>query len=123
MIEDARKLEELCRLFLRFHEAVGTLYDQMGFSRVFDSRLVMSRRLFKQAVLLRLAAPGDSKLAHFRQMSKDVGVEVPVEKFYRMMDTVTDEQIENSKQILSEEITGMLVLNVNYFVRPATIKR
>ncbi|MCY3594859.1 MAG: hypothetical protein OXH01_06440 [Bacteroidetes bacterium] len=47
----------------------------------------MARRFFKQAVLLRLAAPGDSKLAHSRQMSKDAGVKVQVDKFYRMMES------------------------------------
>ncbi len=108
VIEDARKLEELRRLCLGFHEAIGTLYDQMGFARVFDSRQAMSRRLFKQAVLLRLAAPGDSKLAHSRQMSKEVGVNVPVEKFYRMMDAVTDARIEQLKQMVSDETMGMV---------------
>ena len=69
----------------------------MGFARVFDSRQVMYRCLFKQAVLLSLAAPGDSKLAHSRRMSKEVGVDVPVEKFYRMMDAVTDARIARLK--------------------------
>ena len=108
VIEDARKLEELRRLCLGFHEAVGSLYDQMGFARVFDSRQVMSRRLFKQAVLLRLAAPGDSKLAHSRQMSKEIGMDVPVEKFYRMMDAVTDARIAHLKQMVSDETMGMI---------------
>ncbi len=105
VIKDARKSEELRRLCLGFHEAMGILYDQIGFARVFGSRQEMSHRLFKQAVLLRLAAPGDSKLVHSRQMSKDAGVEVPVEKFYRMIDAVTD------------ETTGMLggKLNVLFF--------
>ena len=117
VIKDARKLEELRRLCLGFHEAMGTLYDQIGFARAFGSRQEMSRRLFKQAVLLRLAAPGDSKLAHSRQMSKDAGVEVPVEKFYRMMDAVTDDRIEHLKRLVSEETTGMLggKLNVLFF--------
>ncbi len=108
VIKDARKLEELCRLCLGFHEIMGTLYDQIGFARVFGSRQEMSRRLFKQAVLLRLAAPGDSKLVHSRQMSKDADVEVPVEKFYRMMDAVTDDRIAQIKRLVSEETSRML---------------
>ncbi|MDE2645494.1 MAG: IS1634 family transposase [Bacteroidota bacterium] len=107
-IADARKLEEERRICLGFHEAMGTLYDTLGFSKVFESRHKMSRRLFKQAVLLRLATPGDSKRAHSRQMSKETGVEVPVDKFYRMMDAVTDERIEQLKQRVCEESVGML---------------
>ena len=90
VIRDARKLHEIRRICLGFHEVIGALYDQMGFAEVFDSRQKMARRLFKQAVLLRLATPGESKLGHSRKMSKDAGVEVPVEKFYRMMDAVTE---------------------------------
>ena len=107
-IADARKLEEERRICLGFHEAMGTLYDTLGFSKVFDARHKMSRRLFKQAVLLRLATPGDSKRAHSRQISKEAGVEVPVDKFYRMMDAVTEERIEQLKQRVSDETVGML---------------
>ena len=85
-----------------------------GFSKVFDARHQMSRRLFKQAVLLRLATPGDSKLAHSRQISKEAGVEVPVDKFYRMMDAVTDERIEDLKQRVSKETVGMLGASCRY---------
>ena len=117
VIKDARKLEELRRLCLGFHETMGLLYDQIGFARVFGSRQEMSRRLFKQVVLLRPAASGDSKLAHSRQMSKDAGVEVPVEKFYRMMDAVTEDQIKHLKRLVSDETIGMLgdKLNVLFF--------
>ena len=97
-IADARKLEEFRRVCLGYHEAIGTLYDQMGFAKVFDSRQVMSRLLFKQAVLLRLAAPRHSKWAYFRKLSKEIGVEVQVEKLYWMMDTVTEERIERLKE-------------------------
>lgn len=105
-IADARKLEEDRRICLGFHEAVGVLYDTLGFSKVFTTRQTMSRRLFKQAVLLRLAAPGGSTLAHSRQLSK--GVEVQVDKFYRMMDAVTEARIAQLKQLVSDETVGMV---------------
>ena len=108
VIHDARKLEEVRRICLGFHEVMGTLYDQMRFADVFGSRQQMARRLFKQAVLLRLAAPGESKLAHARQMSKDVGVDVAVDKFYRMMDAVTDDRIAQLKHRVSKETVGLL---------------
>ena len=69
----------------------------------------MAARLFRQAVLLRLAAPGDSKLAHARQLSKEDGVEVPVHKFaYRMMDAVDDRRIARLQSIVAREVTDLL---------------
>ena len=116
-IADARKLEEVSRICMGFHEAFGALYDQMGFDRIMDSRRKMARRLFKQAVLLRLASPGGSKLGYSRLLSKEEGVEVPVEKFYRMMDAVTEKEIARIKQLVCEETVGMLggSMNVLFF--------
>ena len=107
-IADARELEEVKRLCVGFHEVLGALYEGMGLADVFTQRQTMARRLFKQAVLLRLAAPGDSKLAHSRLLSKDVGVDVPVDKFYRMMDALTDGRIEGLQQVVAREVTGLL---------------
>ena len=116
-IADARKLEEVSRICMGFHEAFGALYDQMGFDRIMDSRRKMARRLFKQAVLLRLASPGGSKLGYSRLLSKEEGVEVPVEKFYRMMDAVSEKEIARIKQLVCEETVGMLggSMNVLFF--------
>lgn len=107
-IADARQLEETKGLCLGFHEVFGALYDRIGLAEVFTQRQQMARRLFKQAVLLRLAAPGDSKLAHSRLLSKDVGVDVPVDKFYRMMDAVTEDRIEKLQEIVAREVVGLL---------------
>ena len=116
-IADARKLEEERRICLGFHEAMGTLYDTLGLSKMFDARTKMSRRLFKQAVLLRMAMPGQSKIAHSQHLSKEAGIEVPVDKFYRMMDSLTEQRIEEFKQGVSDEAVGMLgwTLNVLFF--------
>ncbi len=76
-LEDIRKLEEVKRICVGFHEVFGALYMRMGFDQLFSKRHAMAARLFRQAVLLRLGSPGDSKLAHARQLSKEDGVEVP----------------------------------------------
>ena len=107
-VRDARALEEKKRVCVGFHEVFGALYDRMGFAGVFTGRQTMARRLFKQSVLLRLAAPGGSKLAHSRQLSREEGMEVPVEKFYRMMDAVSEGRIHRLKQIVSQEVAGLL---------------
>lgn len=43
---DARKLEEERRICLGFHEAMGTLYDTLDLSKVFDARHKTPRRLY-----------------------------------------------------------------------------
>ena len=40
-------------------QVFGALYERMGIADVFTTRQTMARRLFRQAVLLRLAAPGE----------------------------------------------------------------
>ncbi len=41
-------------------------------------------------------------------MSKDAGVEVPVEKFYRMMDAITEDRAMAFKQLISDQTLGLL---------------
>ena len=107
-LADIRKLEEVKRVCVGFHEVFGALYARMGLDRLFSTRHAMAARLFRQAVLLRLAAPGDSKLAHARQLSKEDGVEVPVHKFYRMMDAVDDRRIARLQSMVAREVTDLL---------------
>ena len=107
-IADIRKLEEVKRVCVGFHEVFGALYVRMGLADLFTKRHTMAARLFRQAVLLRLAAPGGSKLAHARQLSKEDGVEVPVHKFYRMMDALTDARIAKLQSLVAREVTDLL---------------
>lgn len=106
-IADARLLEEEKRLKLGYHEVFGELYRQLGFERVWGVRNRMAGRLFRQAVLMRLAAPGGSKSSHAR-LSLDHGVEVAVEKFYRMMDKIDAKRIRRLQSIVCEEVEGLL---------------
>ena len=89
-----------------FHEVFGALYAQMGVVHLFTS--AMDARLFRQAVLPRLAVPGGSKLANARRLSREDGVEVPVVKFYRMMDAVTDKRIVQLQAMVAREVTDLL---------------
>ena len=57
----------------------GELYAQLGYDRVWGARNRMAGRLFRHAVLMRLAAPGRSKSAHAK-LSCEHGVEVSVDR-------------------------------------------
>ncbi len=112
-IPDARKLAETKRLTMGFHEVFGALYDRLGFQKVFGARKKMAARLFRQAVLMRLAAPGSSKRACCDKLSRHHGVEVNPDKFYRMMDAVNDDRIARLQSIVSHEVRGLLQEHVD----------
>ena len=114
-IRDARALEETKRVCVGFHEVFGALCDRLGPSEVFTERQTMARHLFRQAVLLRLAAPKGGKSGHARRLSKEEGTEVPVEKFYRMMDAVNAGCIRRLQDIVSQEVMGLFGGNVDVF--------
>ena len=80
----------------------------MGLADRFTPRQTRARRRFRQAVLLRLAAPGDSKRAHARQLSLEDGVAGPVEKFYRRMDAGTEARIAPLQSVVARAVTGLL---------------
>ena len=93
-IRDARQLEEEERVILGFHEVFGQLYAEWGLSGVWSRRHRVSEPVFRQAVLLRLAAPGRSKRALAARSGRDYGMEVPLERIYRMMDRLDGARIE-----------------------------
>ena len=66
-IADARKLHEQQRMSLGFHEVFGSLYEQLGLDEVWSRQQRVSGKVFCQAVLMRLAAPGLSP--HFSYIS------------------------------------------------------
>lgn len=92
-IADARRLTEEKRLVLGFHEVFGALYTQLGLSEAWGSGSPVSERVFREAVLLRLAEPGRSKRAQATRLERDYGAEVPLGKFYRMMDRLEGDRI------------------------------
>ena len=116
-VKDLRKLKEVQRLTMGFHEVFGAMYTQMGFDKVFGSRKKMAARLCRQAVLMRLAKPGGSKRKHCRALSRDHGIEVHVDKFYRMMDALDEDCIARLQSIVSDEVLGLMggALDVLFF--------
>ena len=92
-VADIRCLEEDSRLTLGYHEVFGELWGDLGLDEVWTRRHQVSARLFRQAVLFRLAEPGRSKRAQALAPAGDYGVETPLEKVYRMMDQLDERRI------------------------------
>jgi Transposase len=108
-----RKLREESRIITGIHEIYGSLYEHVGFNRVFDKCRV-SRSVIKDIVMARLCQPC-SKRASVELLERDFGIKIPLEKVYRMMDTLTEERIKKlqriswdySRSLLTQEIKIM----------------
>ena len=105
-----RKLREEARVVTGIHEIYGSLYDEINFSRVFKSCPV-SKKVIKDIVMARLARPC-SKRSTSELLEKDFGIIIPLEKIYRMMDTLTSVRVNKiqdicwhySKELFTEKI-------------------
>jgi len=108
-----RKIREESRIVTGIHEIYGSLYDEIGFSRVFKACPV-SGSVIKDVVMARLARPC-SKRSCAELLERDFGITIPLEKIYRMMDTLNAGKINrlqdicwhHSRNLLTEEIKVM----------------
>jgi len=108
-----RTIREESRIVTGIHEIYGSLYDEIGFGVVFKSCPV-SRSIMKEVLMARLAKPC-SKRSSAKLLERDFGINIPLEKIYRMLDTLTEKKInhlqdicwQHSKRLFTEEIKVM----------------
>jgi hypothetical protein len=108
-----QKMREESRIVTGIHDIYGTLYDQIGFSKVFKSCPV-SGCVIKDIVMARLAKPC-SKRSSAELLERDFGIKIPLEKIYRMMDSLNETKIKrmqdicwhHSKSLFTEDIRIM----------------
>lgn len=95
---DLRDIREQQRLITGVHEIYGTVYRGLGFDRLLPkSRYRASHRALYHLTLARIARPG-SKRASVRALSDHFGIEIPLEKVYRMMDQLHGKVIGRLKR-------------------------
>ena len=86
-----RTLREESRIVTDIHDIYGSLYDEIGFSRVMKT-CPKSRPVVKDVVMARLAKPC-SKRSTCELLERDFGISIGLEKIYRMLDTLTEDRI------------------------------
>ena len=96
---DLKKLREDQRVVTGIHDIYGTLFDELGFGRVIrnPARNVSAVDIFRHIVLARIANL-DSKRATAAMLETDFGVNLPLEKVYRMMDKLDETAIDRIRQ-------------------------
>ena len=108
-----RKLREESRIVTGIHEIYGSLYDEVGFGRVFK-KCPVSSQVMKDMVMARLSKPC-SKRSSVELLQEEFGITIALEKVYRMMDTLTESRINRlqdiawcySRELLADEINIM----------------
>jgi transposase len=100
-----RTLREEARIVTGIDDIYGGLYDEIGFSRVLKTCPV-SRSVMKNVVMARLAKPC-SKRSTAELLERDFGINIPLEKIYRMLDTLTEKRINQLQEICWQHTKGL----------------
>ena len=96
VIEETR---EEHRVVTGFHEACGAVYRQLGFDELLPTkRNRTARETLRHIATARIANP-ESKLGTARRLESDLGVSIPVQRIYRMMDRLDEKEIESMKDL------------------------
>ena len=96
---EIEKTREERRIVTGIHEAYGTVYRQLGFDGLLPSgRNGSARKILHHMAMARIANP-DSKRGTARRLEGELGVSIPVQKIYRMMDRLDGEAIESMKSL------------------------
>lgn len=106
------KLEEETRLIVGTQEVFGQMYNQFKFNEVLDTTYKADdwNAILRQSVLSRITDPA-SKLKTSERLVDYQGIDIPVQKFYRMMDKVAENQdrirdfvLDSTKKSLDNQI-------------------
>ena len=96
---DLKQLREQSRIITGIHDVYGYVYNQLGFDYLFGhpKRKVSLTKILQNIVMARIANP-DSKAGSLRTLERDFGVQLNLDKVYRMMDKIDDDKVEWIKQ-------------------------
>ena len=116
-----KDLFEEQRLISGFHEIYGTLYDNMGYTKVIanPSKAKISSRILRDIVIARIANPS-SKRASSLMLEEDFGITIDLDKIYRMMDRLDEDAIRRIKQIAYQNTLSLLGGKIDVIFYDAT---
>ena len=96
------------RVITGFDEAYGAVYRHLGFEGLLPSgRNRTAHEALHHMVIARIANP-DSNRDTDRRLEKELGVSIPVQKIYRMMDRLDSDTIESMKDLAAAATRRLL---------------
>ena len=102
-----KNLAEEARITSGIHEVFGSVYEQLGFNKLFGARKEACARNLRHITMARIANP-DSKRGSVRDLSKDFGIDISLDSVYRMMDGIDDSIIEKAQKLAYNSAKGLL---------------
>ena len=88
LIVNLNDLSEQRRVVEGFHDVFGHLFNNLGFHQILTKK---KSEVLKELVLARIANPG-SKRATQEMLKADFGVDISLDRIYRMMDALLEHQ-------------------------------
>lgn len=109
MLVDLNDIVEEKRIKVGYHQVYGSLFDQIGFSKVLPnwSKKKATVRLMKDVILARIHQP-QSKLATVESLGSHFDVKANINSIYRMMDYIDDQTIEKIQSVSYKNTTNLL---------------
>jgi hypothetical protein len=92
---DLNDLSEEKRVVEGFHDIFGTLFHQHGFDKILTSK---KSQVLKELVLARIAQPA-SKHATQEMLAADFGVDIDLDRIYRVMDTLIEKKQQFEQKV------------------------
>ena len=84
------ELKEEQRTVVGIHDVYGRIFNELGFNKLLKSHHGLSANtVLKNVILARIANPS-SKRSSVMHLEKDFGIQINLEKVYRMMDKLDD---------------------------------
>lgn len=90
LVVDLDDLSEQKRIVEGFHDIFGSLFNSLGFNKVLNKR---KSDVLRELLLARIAKPV-SKRASQEVLTADFGVDIHLDRIYRMMDSLIEKQDE-----------------------------
>ena len=107
---DLKDYREEGRYIAGIHEVYGSIYKSVGFDRVIknpERHVAFNSDLFN-VVMARIANP-QSKRQTSSMLEEDFGVTLPLERIYRMMDKLSDDEVSARIQTIVASHTASLL--------------
>jgi transposase len=92
---DLNDLTEEKRVVEGFHDIFGTLFQQHGFHQILTPK---KSQVLKELVLARIAQPS-SKHASQEMLAADFGIDIHLDRIYRMMDSLIEKKEQFEKRV------------------------
>lgn len=109
-----KQLREEQRVVAGIHEVYGEVYKELRFNEIFGNpkRNEKIEQLLYHMVMARIANP-QSKRESVRMLENDFGVQLDLQKVYRMMDKIDEKAIDKMQQLSHEAAEGILKEKIN----------